>query len=398
MKSFEYNVYTHMYVGSDFYDQIPVELAKYGKNVLFIYGGGSIKRNGLYDKVISELGGFNVIELSGIEPNPRIEKVREGVEICKTHNIDVLLPVGGGSTVDTAKAIAAGAKYDGDAWDFFSRGPEHKAVGDSLPIVDVLTLAATGTEMNRNAVVSNLGTQEKYGLGGETLLPKASFLDPVNTFTVSKYQTAAGSADILSHLMENFFKRTTGADVQDFVNIALQKAVIKNAYIALVTPEDYDARANLLWASSLALGGIPAGGKPGAWTCHAIEHELSAFYDITHGVGLAIITPRFLNHIIKKDKTATAKIAEYARGVFDINEADDTLAALKGIQLQYETFKKWGIPMTLQEVGIDGKKLREMSEHAVKHGNLEHGDSFVSLTADDVEAILVDSLTESEFH
>ena len=210
--------------------------------------------------------------------------------MCKENQVDVILAVGGGSTIDCSKAIAAGFYSEEDIWTVIAARKGY--TGPALPIVTILTLAATGSEMNAGAVISNLETNQKLGFGGPNMIPKVSFLDPTNTFTVPQNQTAAGSADIFSHLIENYFSISTGADVQDFVSEGLMRTVIKNCPIALENPEDYDARANLMWASSLALNGLTGRGKQGVWSCHPMEHELSAFYDITHGIGLAILTPR----------------------------------------------------------------------------------------------------------
>ncbi|EPH99920.1 NADH-dependent butanol dehydrogenase A [Enterococcus faecalis 13-SD-W-01] len=391
MENFRFEVSTDIRFGKDRLDELPEVLKQFGTNVLFVYGGGSIKKNGLYDKIndLMHAHGFNVFELSGVEPNPRIETVRKGVELCREHNIDVILPVGGGSTIDCAKVIGAGVFYEGDAWDLVIK---KASVGKVLPIVTVLTLAATGSEMNRGAVISNPETNQKLGVGGWEMLPKASFLDPTTTFTVSKYQTAAGSADIFSHLMENYFDSTPGTDVQDGVAEGLMKAVIKNVPIALENPEDYDARANLMWASTLALNGLTGSGKKGSWSCHAMEHELSAFYDITHGVGLAILTPRWMMHILNEE--TTPKFARFAKEVWGVQEENPEKAAREGIRKLYDYFVSCGIPMTLPEVGIDmDKDFKEMAKQAVAHSSISET-AFVPLHAEDVEAIYQASMTE----
>lgn len=390
MNNFRFYVPTDIHFGQDRLEELPDTLAAYGKRVLLTYGGGSIKKNGLYDQVMSLLtaNDFVVTELAGIEPNPRIETVRRGVELCHENDIDVILAVGGGSTIDCSKVIGAGVFYDGDAWDLVTG---KAAIGKVLPIVDILTLAATGTEMNRGAVISNMTTNQKLGTGGWEMIPKASFLDPANTFTVSKYQTAAGSADIMSHLFENYFSQTKGTDVQDFVAEGLMKAVIKNCPVALKAPENYDARANLMWASTLALNGLTGSGKAGAWSCHPIEHELSAFYDITHGIGLAILTPRWMDYALSE---ATApKFAQYARNVWGVEEIDDMTAAERGIQATYDYFAACGIPMTLPEVGIDDEKFTIMAEQAVNHSRIAT-DAYVPMNAQDVEGILRACLVE----
>ncbi|EOH96559.1 NADH-dependent butanol dehydrogenase A [Enterococcus moraviensis ATCC BAA-383] len=395
MDNFRFYVPTDIRFGKD---RLATELTDvldvYGKKVLIVYGGGSIKKNGLYDQVIDllEKNQNKVVELSGVEPNPRIETVRRGVSLCRENDIDVILAVGGGSTIDCAKVVAAGFYSEEDPWDIIVARKGYQ--GEALPIVTILTLAATGSEMNAGAVISNLESNQKLGVGGPSMIPKVSFLDPTNTFTVPAYQTAAGSADILSHLFESYFNITEGTDVQDFVSEGLMRAVIKNCPIALETPEDYDARANLMWSSSLALNGLTRNGKHGVWSCHAMEHELSAFYDITHGIGLAILTPRWMDYVLN-EKTVT-KFAQFAHNVWGINEKDPMHAAKKGIQATYDFFKSCGIPMTLPEVGIEKDKFAEMAKQAVAHSTIKI-DAFVPLAESDVEAIYHACLTESSF-
>lgn len=392
MDNFRFCVETDVRFGKDRLQELQEVLAAYGKKVLMVYGGGSIKRNGLYDKVKQLLADFEIYELPGVEPNPRLETVNKGAALCREHGIEVVLAIGGGSTIDCSKGVAAATFYDGDPWEFIQT---KNYPGKALPVVDIITLSATGSEMNRTAVISNLKTNEKIGFSGPNTLPKASFLDPTNTFTVSKYQTASGSADILSHLFENYFKSTIGADVQDSVSEGLMKTVIKNAPIALQTPDDYNARANLMWASTLALNGLTGGGKDGSWSCHPIEHELSAYYDVTHGIGLAILTPRWMEFALN-EKTA-AKFAQYARNIWGVTAKEDEIAAREGIQKLYDCFKAWEIPMTLPEIGIENdEKFELMANQAVKHSKIATL-AYVPMTAADVVAILEDCMTESSY-
>lgn len=394
MDNFNFHVTTDIRFGKDRLAELPEVMNQFGKNVLLVYGGGSIKKIGLYDKVMEQLtaNGNQVFELAGVEPNPRVETVRKGVEICRKENIDVLLAVGGGSTIDCAKVVAAATLYEGDAWNMVLQ--RRKLNGPALPLVTILTLAATGSEMNSGAVISNLSTNQKLGVGSPSMLPKVSFLDPTNTFSVNKYQTAAGSADIFSHLIENYFKRTEGTDVQDSVSEGLMRSVIKNCPLALKYPEDYDARANLMWASTLALNGLTGNGKTGSWSCHPIEHELSAFYDITHGVGLAILTPRWMEYALN-DETV-AKFAQFAWNVWDVEEKVPMMAARIGIQKTYDYFKACDIPMTLPEVGINEEKFAIMAQQAVDHNAIKTA-AYVPMDVKDVEGILEACLTESSF-
>lgn len=382
MENFKFNAYTEMLFGKGEIVKLPEVLERYGKNVLLAYGGGSIKKNGIYDKVQSLLKDFNIIELSGIEPNPRIETVRRGVELCRQNKIDVILAVGGGSTIDCAKVVGAAYYYDGDAWDVVTTPSK---IGKVLPIVTVLTMAATGSEMNKNAVISKMDTNEKLGTASWNMIPQTSILDPEYLYTVPAIQTAAGCADIMSHVIEGYFSKTTDAFVQDKFAEGLLQTCIKYCPIALKEPRNYEARANIMWASSMALNGLCGSGKVGGWTCHPIEHELSAYYDITHGVGLAIVTPRWMRYILSE--TTVDKFVDYAINVWHLQPSNDKFAlANAGIDATEKFFKDCNIPMNLSELGIDKSNLRKMAEAAVKHGGLEY--AYVALNPDDVYKIL----------
>lgn len=382
MENFIFRAPTHMYFGKGQIKHLPEILKEYGKNVLLTYGGGSIKKNGVYDKVLEVLSDFNIIEFSGIEPNPRIGTVRRGAEICRQNKIDVILAVGGGSTIDCSKVIGAATFYERDAWDLVK---DSSKIGKVLPIVTILTISATGSEMNKGAVISNPETNEKLGTSSVNMYPKASILDPEYTYTLPAIQTSAGTADIMSHVIENYFKKTEGAFLQDKISEGILKTCIKYCPIALKEPKNYEARSNLMWASSLALNGLCGSGKEGSWSCHPIEHELSAFYDITHGVGLAIITPRWMRYILS-DKTVD-KFACYAINVWEFeNEEDKFALAKKGIDATEKFFKDCGIPMNLGKLGIDDLLLEKMSNAAVAHRNLKN--AYVPLDAKDVYNIL----------
>lgn len=393
MNNFSFQVPTTIHFGEGQIRKLASSLKAYGKNVLLTYGGGSIKKSGLYETILNELkNDFNLFELGGVEPNPRIETVVKGAKICRNHNIDVVLAVGGGSTIDCAKGIAAARFYDGNPWDFTSNS---RLVTKALPIVTILTIAATGSEMNGGSVLTNLETKEKLSFHSRHVIPKVSILDPTYTYSVPSYQTMAGSADILSHLFENYFNKTSDTMVQDGIAEGLMRTVYHYTPIALKNPENYAARANLMWASSMALNGLTGSGKSGVWSCHGIEHELSAYYDITHGIGLAIITPRWLQHILS-EKTAE-KIAQFGHRVFDLTLDDDNMIiAQEAIKIVYETFVDWGVPMTLGEVGIDDSLIKEMARMAIKHNNINK-DAYVSLSQEDVEIILMNSLKEMIF-
>ena len=337
------------------------QIAQYGKRVLLVYGKDSIKKMGLYDEVVRILEQLDMdfFELSGVDPNPRIESVRQGSALCKKHGIDVVLAVGGGSVIDCAKVVAAAALYEGDAWDLVV---DPKKIVDALPVVSVLTLAATGTEMNGNAVISNLVTREKIGTTSMHIKPKFSIMDPEHTFTVSKAMTAAGVADIISHTLENYFTPVKGAYVQARICESLLKTCIFYGPVALDEPNNYEARANLMWAGSLAINGICSLGQPIPWTVHPLEHELSAYYDITHGVGLAILTPPWMRHVLSD--TTVDKFVEYGVNVWGLDADSDPFdIANRAIDKTEAFFLSLGLPMTLSEVGIDGRYLEEMAKN-----------------------------------
>ena len=381
MKNFEFCVTTDILFGRGQEELLPQKLTPYGKRVLLTYGGGSIKKSGLYDKIRNLLKEFEVFELGGIEPNPRVESVNKGAEICKKEKINVILAVGGGSTIDCAKAIAAATFYDGDAWDLLTGKGQ---VTNALPIAVVLTIAATGSEMDQAAVISNMQTKEKLLMGHPSLLPKIAILNPENTFSVPPYQTASGSADMMSHIIETYFD-SVEAFVPDAMAEGLLRAVIKYTPIALQDPEDYEARAQLMWTSSLALNGILATGKSFMWSCHYIEHELSAHYDITHGAGLAVITPKWMRYILS-DSTVD-KFCDYAVNVWGLERIEDKFKlANQGIDATEAFFRKIGLPSTLNEFGIDDTKFDMMAKKAVKIGHLQN--AYVPLAENDVKNIL----------
>lgn len=357
------------------------ELKGYGSKALLVYGGGSIKKNGIYDNALSILknAGVAVVELGGVEPNPRIGTVRKGVEICKAEDVDMVLAIGGGSTIDCAKVIAAGAKYDGDPWDLVLDGSKINA---ALPIFDVLTLSATGTEMDPFAVISDLSKNEKWGTGSLYMVPTMSVLDPEYTYSVSKKQTAAGTADMMSHTMESYFTKEN-ADCQKYMAEGLLRTMIKNGPIALNDPTNYDARANLMWAGTHAINGNVGEGSQPSWCVHPMEHELSAFYDITHGEGLAILTPAWMEHILSED--TLSNFVDFAKNVWGLSGDDDWELAHAGIDaLKKFFFETMGMPSNLRAVGItDDKNFDIMAQKACDGSK----GSFVPLTKEDIVEI-----------
>lgn len=380
MNDFTYSIPTTVFFGKGKLSELGPVLKARGDRVLMVYGGGSIKRSGLYGAVtdLFRANGLTWAELPGVDPNPRVTTVREGAKICKEQGIQMVLAVGGGSSIDCAKAVAAAARYDGDAWDLVLDGSR---IREALPVFAVLTLAATGSEMDAVGVISNLETREKLVIGHPALRPAAAVMDPTYTFSVPAAQTAAGTADIISHTLENYFTRTEGAYLQKRMAEAVLKTCIHYGPVALREPENYDARANLMWASSWAINGLLSLGCGVAWTVHPLEHELSAFYDITHGVGLAILTPHWMRYVL--DRGGEKDFAAYGVNVWGIDPSQSQRTiALQAIEATADFFQKeLGLPATLREVGIGEEKLAEMAERAPTMG-LDQ--SFCPLSAEDV--------------
>lgn len=361
MQAFTYHIPTKIHFGKGQLVHL-TELSESGHSVLLVYGGGSIKKSGLYEEAMQLLhqAGLQVTELSGVEPNPRIESVRAGVACCKEQKLDMVLAIGGGSVIDCAKVIAAGACYDGDPWDLVI---DPGKIQTALPIYSVLTLAATGSEMDSFAVISDLSKHEKWGTSAECMKPKMSILDPTYTYSVSKKQTAAGTADMMSHIFENYFTNVPGAAVQARFAEGLLKTCVQYGPIALQHPDNYEARANLMWASSMAINGLLSDGAEVGWCVHPMEHELSAFYDITHGEGLAILTPHWMDFALSE--ATAAKFAAYGRAVFGITETEDWKAAKAAIAETRAFFRTMQLPETLREVGIcEETHFEEMAEKA----------------------------------
>jgi len=386
MLDFNYAISTKIFFGRNKIEKLGEELKRYGKNTLFVYGRGSIKKNGLYDTVTDVLAKNSIIyhELSGVQPNPRITSVRQGIDLCRKHDIDCIVAVGGGSVIDCAKTIATGLYYEGDPWEMFQIGDS--SIKKALPIGSILTLAGTGSEMNGNAVISNEETEQKLAIHHDLLRPKFSILNPSYTFTVSKNQTAAGTVDIFSHILEQYFSPTKDAYVQNRVAESLLKTCINYGPLALKEPTNYEARAQLMWTSSLALNGLLSCGKITDWATHGIEHALSAAYDVTHGVGLAILTPHWMEYVLSEE--TTDKFAEYAQNVWQVKGNNDFVVAKKGIQKTREFFTNLGMPKNLQEIGIKENKLQNIAEKTVLYGDVG---KYKKLGKNDVLTILKNS-------
>ncbi|MFP7232758.1 iron-containing alcohol dehydrogenase [Bacillus subtilis] len=387
MQNFTYWNPTKLIFGRGEVERLPEELKPYGKNVLLVYGGGSIKRSGLYDQVIEQLNkaGVTVHELAGVEPNPRVSTVNKGVATCKEHNIDFLLAVGGGSVIDCTKAIAAGAKYDGDAWDIVTK--KHQPT-DALPFGTVLTLAATGSEMNSGSVITNWETKEKYGWGSPLVFPKFSILDPVNTFTVPKNHTIYGMVDMMSHVFEQYFHHVSNTPYQDRMCESLLRTVIETAPKLINDLENYELRETILYTGTIALNGMLSMGARGDWATHNIEHAVSAVYDIPHAGGLAILFPNWMRHTLSENP---ARMKQLAVRVFDVEEAGktDEEIAREGIDKLSAFWTSLGAPNRLADYDINDEQLDTIADKAMANGTFGQ---FKSLNKEDVLAILKASL------
>lgn len=351
MENFTYCTPTKYVFGRDAESHAAEELKNINVGrVLVVYGGGSVIRSGLLARVISVLDNAGIFhrELGGIQPNPTDPKVREGIEMCRRDRIEGLLAVGGGSVIDTAKAIAAGVPYDGDFWDFWAG---KSVITEALPVGVILTIPAAGSEGSGNSVITLLDGLHKISLRTDYWLrPKFALLNPELTFTLPPEQTAAGIADMMAHIFERYFSPTADVEITDRVSEGVLKAIIEEAPKVMADPCDYQARANIMWSGTLAHNGICGTGRKEDWASHAMEHEISAVYGVTHGAGLAVVMPAFMTFMAAH---APAKGAQLARRVFDVVETDDRKAALEGIERLKAFFASLGLPLTFSRLGIE---------------------------------------------
>ena len=386
MINFEFYTPTEILFGKNQIEKLGSRIK--GRRVLLVYGFRSIKKIGLYNKVISILKENQIFykELSGVEPNPKLSSVKKGIQLAKENKIDFVLAVGGGSVIDCAKTIALGFYYQSDPWELmsiFDRKRE-KDISKALPIGTILTLSATGTEMNANAVITNQKTKEKAAFYNPMVKPRFSILDPTYTFTVSKYQTGCGVADIMSHIFEQYFSRTKCSYIQNTLAESLLKVCIKYGKIAINIPDHYDARSNLMWASSLALNGLIGAGKEGDWSTHAMEHGVSAINDMAHGAGLAILFPRWMEFVLK-NSDATNNFYEYGKNVWGLT-GDKQSVAEQSIKKTKEFFETIGMPSRLSNQGIKKEDINLIVEKTML-GAKRIG-TFVKLDKNDVKTIL----------
>lgn len=385
MEDFEFVSPTHFVFGRGVEEQVGAKLAERGaRKVLLHFGGQSAVASGLIDRVKASLAaaGVGYVELGGVRPNPEVTLVREGVALCKEHGLDWVLAVGGGSVIDSAKAVAVGARYEGDVWDFFETKQQ---TSDVLPIAVVLTIPAAGSEASKNTVVSNDELGLKSGYPNNAQRPKLAFMNPELTFTLPPYQTAAGLTDMFCHLLERFFDDVGAVPVTDNLNLSLMKTVRAEAPCVLAEPDNYDARANVMWAGTLCHQGLAGVGRHEDWATHGLEHELSALDpDITHGAGLAVLFPAWMEYVYPENP---ARFAFYGREVFGLasagNVEDDALSAIDETR---GFFASLGMPTTLAELGIGEEDIERMIP-TLKANKGEVFGSFKKLTMDDAREI-----------
>ncbi|MBQ9853005.1 MAG: iron-containing alcohol dehydrogenase [Ruminiclostridium sp.] len=382
MNDFRFYNPVRIHFGREAMAQLPEELAGVGKKILLVYGGGSIKASGLYDRVLAALreAGKDVVELPGVMPNPRTEKVYEGIDLCKTHGVDFILAVGGGSVIDCAKAIAVGARTDRDFWQAFFVNWEEAE--DAIPLGTILTIPATGSEMDRSSVITNWATGEKNGYDSDLTYPAFSILDPTLTYTLPKHQMVNGVVDTLSHIWELYFSEPDTESVTDALAEALMRSVISATRTALKDPTDYVARANIMWASTFALCGMLNNGKKTDWASHNIEHPLSAVFDVAHGAGLAVVHPNYMKYFCSY---APERYARYAVQVWGVDPAGKTTLAVaqEGIQRTRDFFNEIGAPATLTDLGIPESAIEDLAART----DLSCW-AYRELTREDVKAIL----------
>lgn len=354
-----------------------------GSKVLIHYGGGSVVRSGLLDRVKNSLQQESVpfIELGGVQPNPRSGLVYQGIELCRKEGVDFILAVGGGSAIDSAKAIAAGARYEGDFWDFY----EGKPVTDALKVGTVLTIAAAGSEGSGDSVITKEEGMLKRGAGGEALRPVFSILNPELTQTLPAYQTAAGATDIMAHVFERYFTNTKEVEITDRLCEAVLLTMIKEVPRVIADPNNYEARANIMWAGMVAHNNLVGVGRDQDWSSHGIEHELSALYDVAHGAGLAVIFPAWMTYVMKHDVNRFAQLAVRVWGC-QMNFMNPEETALEGIERLKQFLSSIGMPINFRELGAKEEDIPLMVE---KLGLGETGTmgNFVKLTSKDVEQI-----------
>ena len=371
MNNFTFKNETEMIFGKNTQKQVGELTARYGKKVLIHYGGGSIKKSGLYDEIIESLHSEKVdfVELGGVVANPRLSLVQQGIEICRREKVDFILAIGGGSVIDSAKTIAAGAVYDGNCWDFFiGKAPVTK----SLPLGVVLTIPAAGSETSNSAVITNEEGWFKKGMGGPTLRPVFAVLNPELTYTLPDYQTACGVSDMLAHVMERYFSNTKNVELTDRLCEGIMKTIVHQGLRVINNPMDYDARAEIMLAGTIAHNDLAGVGREQDWASHNIEHELSGIYDIAHGAGLSIVFPAWIKYNYPKNPE---KFAQFAHRVFDVEyQFERPIETIeKGIEALEHFYIQMGLPIRLKDVQIYDNRFEEMANKATDHDAYQIG-------------------------
>lgn len=385
MENFTFQNPTKIIFGKGTEQQVGTECTVYSKKILLHYGGGSIKKTGLYDKVISSLknAGVQYVELSGVKPNPRLSLVQEGIKICREHGITFILAIGGGSVIDSAKAIAIGVPYQGDVWDFFTGKAE---VQEALPVGTILTIPAAGSEASTGCVITKEEGLYKRAVNSECIYPKFSILNPELAFTLPHYQVACGAADIMAHLMERYFTNTQHVELTDRLIESTMKTVIHHVPMVLEYPDHYDAWAEIMWSGTVAHNNLLNTGRIGDWASHDIEHELSGLYDIAHGAGLAIVFPAWMKYVYQHDITRFAQLAVRVWNV-DCSFWSLEETAAEGIYRLEKFLQSLGLATSLREVGIAGDRLEEMAGKCTDSDTKTVG-NFIKLGKKDVFHIL----------
>jgi alcohol dehydrogenase YqhD (iron-dependent ADH family) len=383
MENFVFQNATRIVFGRGVEEAVGRETVAMAHRVLLHYGGKSVKASGLLDRVRARLNEASVAfeELGGVVPNPRLSLVRDGIALCRKHRLEAILAVGGGSTIDSAKAVAIGVPYAGDVWDFYARKAQVK---EALPVGVVLTIPAAGSESSNGSVVTNEDGWYKRDAGAECMRPRFAVMDPVLTMTLPPYQTACGAADIMAHVMERYFTRVKAVDLTDRLCEAVLRTMIRNVPIVLAKGDDYDARAEIMWAGTIAHNDLLSTGRVGDWATHTIEHEVSGIYDVAHGAGLAVIFPAWMTYVLHHD---VDRFAQFAARVFDVEHdyASPERTAREGIRRLQAFWKGIGLPGTLADMNVGADRIDEMARKATEKGPIGN---FVKLGQADVRAIL----------
>ena len=385
MNNFEFQNPTKILFGKGMEDKVGEETAAYSKKILLHYGGGSIKKTGLYERVTASLknAGVEWVELPEVKPNPRLQLVHEGVKLCKEHKLGLILAVGGGSVIDSAKAIAMGAMIEGDVWDFYLGKGEPKA---ALPIGTVLTIPAAGSEASTGTVITNEEGWLKRAVNSELIYPRFSILNPELAFTLPQFQIACGVTDMMAHLMERYFTNVKHVELTDRLLEATMKTIISQAPLVLQNPKNYDAWAEIMWSGTIAHNNLLDTGRLGDWASHDIEHEISGIYDIAHGAGLAVVFPAWMKYVVEHDVN---RFVQWAVRVWNVemDVFDPAAVAKEGIAKMESFFRFLGLGTRLSELGINVDRIDEMADKCTD-GNKHTVGNFVKLDRESIKKIL----------